>query len=74
MHIQVRGQAARFLAEANSRLEVEWAGPITVADLLQTLGAGEKLVAAVVNGQRVGPDHVLADGDNILLFSPMAGG
>lgn len=74
MQIVARGQVARLLPGGQDSLALPWTGPITVTTLLQQLGLTAQLATAVVNGQRVGGDHPLADGDKILLFSPMAGG
>ena len=74
LQIVGRGQVARLLPGGQENMTVSWTEPITVGTLLQQLGLGAHLATAVVNGQRVNADHLLVDGDKILLFSPMAGG
>ncbi len=74
LQIVARGQIARLLPGAQENLTIPWTEPITVGTLLQQLGLGAHLATVVVNGQRATADHELADGDKILLFSPMAGG
>lgn len=72
--IQVRGQAARFFPGGQEILTLPCPVPISITDLLTSLGVNVLLVTAVVNGQRVKADHQLADGDSVLFFSPIAGG
>lgn len=49
--------------------------PATVAEVLAEIGVAAELPSAViVNRQRVDRNYVLADGDELLLLSPMAGG
>jgi sulfur carrier protein ThiS len=47
----------------------------TVADLLAALAVPEtEIVTVGVNGVLAGRDSVLADGDEVTMFSPMEGG
>jgi len=47
----------------------------TVKDVLEKLGVPEKEVKnVIVNGRRRGLDYLLADGDRVALFPPIAGG
>lgn len=47
----------------------------TVADLMSALGMPvDDVNQAFVNGQTVDLAHVLADGDNVRVFSPLGGG
>jgi molybdopterin converting factor small subunit len=47
----------------------------TVMDILDKLGVPPKDVKnVIVNGRKRGVDHLLADGDRVALFPPIAGG
>jgi molybdopterin converting factor small subunit len=47
----------------------------TVKEILYKLGIPEKDVKnIIVNGRRRGLDHLLADGDRVAFFPPIAGG
>lgn len=74
LQIIARGQVARLFPGDKDSMTVPWLGPISVGALLQGFGISSQLATAVVNGQRVNADHLLADGDKVLFFSPMAGG
>jgi molybdopterin converting factor small subunit len=46
-----------------------------VRDLLTHLGAAEqKAVLTAVNDRRAGPDDILQDGAQVILFTPVEGG
>ncbi len=73
--VLVRGHTASYFPEGKDELEVVWSGPITVRQLLADLGVDSLLVMRVnVNGMKVTKEHILADGDEVLFFSPPAGG
>lgn len=73
--VQVRGHTARYFPEGKDQLTVPWPGEITVRQLLERLGVDHLLIMRVnVNGTKVTKDHILADGDEVLFFSPPAGG
>ena len=71
------GQMREFLppdAEGN-RATLELTGQARVLDLVQSLGAPERLVyVLLVNGERGQLDHPLADGDEVTLMPPYTGG
>jgi molybdopterin converting factor small subunit len=47
----------------------------TVKDVLEKLGIPEKEVKnVIINGRRRDLNHLLADGDRVALFPPIAGG
>jgi sulfur carrier protein ThiS len=47
----------------------------TVADALRAIGmADDEQWNASISGQLVGPDHVLREGDALLVFTPIVGG
>jgi len=47
----------------------------TVKNILEKLGVPEKEVKnVIVNGRRRDQNHLLADGDRVALFPPIAGG
>jgi sulfur carrier protein ThiS len=55
--------------------EVALAPGATVAELLAELGVPEtEIVTVGVNGVLAGREAVLADGDDVTMFSPMEGG
>lgn len=46
----------------------------TIADMLQKLQIKRKVVVAVNGDEEKGLDHVLIDGDEVLVFSIISGG
>lgn len=62
-------------ARAGEPQVMELAAGTTVADIVARLGLPPQEVAIVmVNGVHRDMDHVLADGDRLALFPPIAGG
>jgi molybdopterin converting factor small subunit len=81
MRIAVRLGSGLSRLAGRSRLELELADGATVGDLLDRvagdrpeLGAGMPSVLTVVRGTQVAGDRVLADGDEVALLIPVAGG
>jgi molybdopterin converting factor small subunit len=81
MRIAVRLGSGLSRLAGRSRLEVDLADGATVGDLLDRvagdrpeLGAGMPSVLTVVRGTQVGGDCLLADGDEVALLIPVAGG
>jgi molybdopterin synthase sulfur carrier subunit len=81
MHIDVRlGSGLARLAGA-PRLVLDVADGATVGDVLvrvaderPALAAGLPSALTVVHGSQVGGDRVLADGDEVAVVAPVAGG
>ncbi len=74
--VQLLGFLARFSPDGKEkfRLELEEA-EATVEGLLQKIGFPANLQKMVaVNGNQAQPSTRLADGDDVFIFSPAAGG
>lgn len=73
--VQLTGHLVEFFPELRQAVSVELLDAVTVADLLAAVKVPVELPSVVsVNQERVSLDHVLADGDTVLLISPLAGG
>ncbi|MEA2333048.1 MAG: sulfur-carrier protein [Thermoleophilaceae bacterium] len=81
MHVQVRLGSGLATAAGTRRLRVELSDQATVATLLDHLREAEPAIApgldsalAVVGGTHAGGAQPLADGDEVALLIPVAGG
>ena len=81
MHVQVRFGSGLAAAAGTSRLAVELPPDATVETLIEHLGALEPAIAAglgsalpVVRGVHATSDQRLAEGDEVALLIPVAGG
>jgi molybdopterin converting factor small subunit len=81
VHVQVRFGGGLAAAAGTSRLGVELPGDATVETLIDHLCALEPAIAAglgsalpVVGGVHATSDQRLADGDEVALLIPVAGG
>jgi molybdopterin converting factor small subunit len=75
VRVIVHGHAREYFPDPREEFDFEFAPGDTVADMLATLGIRTELVMRVVAGD--GPaskSHALADGETIILFTPVAGG
>lgn len=73
--VQLTGHLVEFFPHLRHAVSLELDGPVTVTELLAAVKVPAELPSVVsVNQERVGLDHVLADGDTVLLISPLAGG
>jgi hypothetical protein len=71
----VSGHVAEYFPGGESRLEVELEGPESVSAILAGLGVAQGLIMAVlVAGVRRPLSYVPADGEELTLVSPPAGG
>lgn len=65
----------KYLPEGENVITRELSAPVSVAELLRLCGFPDDLQPIVtVNGRRKKPDYVVADGDEILIAPPAAGG
>ena len=63
------------MPDKQAQMTLDFAPPCTAADLIARLGVPpEKIGVIRVNGQIVGMEHRLADGDQIELFPRIGGG
>lgn len=60
--------------EAKGQTTLNLPDGATVADLITHFGFQRRVVAAVNDEIEVAPDHPLHDGDDVALFTVMAGG
>lgn len=64
-----------FLPPGGNPHAAEFEDGATVADVFRTFGVPpEKPRIILVNGRHADPDRVLADGDLLAVFPPVAGG
>ena len=64
-----------YLPPGESPYSAELADGATVAEVFRRFGVPpEKPRIILVNGRHADPDHVLADGDLLAVFPPVAGG
>ncbi len=64
-----------FLPAGESPHAAEFGDGATVADVFRNFGVPpEKPRIILVNGRHAGPDQMLADGDLLAVFPPVAGG
>jgi molybdopterin converting factor small subunit len=71
----VHGHAREYFPDKRERFDYAFEDGDTVAAMLRALGIKPELVMrVVVKGRTVGKQHVLADGETIVLLTPVAGG
>lgn len=71
----VHGHAREYFPDKRERFDYAFEDGETVAGMLNTLGIKPELVMrVVVKGRSVGKQHVLADGETLVLLTPVAGG
>jgi molybdopterin converting factor small subunit len=73
--VRVVGHAVEFFPGRKDRYELELDGPTSVAGIIDRLGVGRALVmSAIAGGKRRDLDYVPADGEEVILITPPAGG
>ncbi len=73
--MRVVGHAIEFFPDKKDRYVLDFEGPVSVAGLVERLGVSRALVmAAIIDGKRQDFDHDLADGAEVVLMTPPAGG
>lgn len=75
IRLRSAGHVGEYLPAGGEEFTVSLAGPRTMREILADLGVPHGLVMGViVQGRRYGLDYVPADGDEVTLISPPAGG
>lgn len=73
--VRVVGHAVEFFPGKKDHYELELERPLSVDGIVERLGVGRALVmAAIVDGKHRGFDYVPADGAEVVLMTPPAGG
>ncbi|MFZ5817834.1 MAG: hypothetical protein ACOY93_21495 [Bacillota bacterium] len=75
VYLQVQGHIREFFPHLAEPVRLDLPHPLTVREILLRAGIPPELPGSVLaGGLRVGLDHLPADGDHLVLLSPMAGG
>jgi len=75
VRVIVHGHAREYFPDPREEFDFEFEPGDTVADMLAKLGIQTELVMRVVAaGMPATKSHVFADGETIILFTPVAGG
>ena len=73
--VSVRGHVVKYFPGEQERFEFFADGPISILDMLKALKVDPLLIMMVnVNGAKQPKIAMLQPGDEVLLFSPPAGG
>lgn len=73
--VEALGPMRAFLRSADGKATLELAEGGTVQDALRAIGVpGKAQWNASIDGSLVYADHVLREGDHLLVFAPIAGG
>ncbi|KAF0196993.1 MAG: hypothetical protein FD169_665 [Bacillota bacterium] len=73
--VSVRGHVIKYFPGEQERFEFVSEGPISILDMLKALSVDPLLIMMVnVNGVKQPKTAMLQPGDDVLLFSPPAGG
>jgi molybdopterin converting factor small subunit len=73
--VRLEGHLREFFPKLHEPRTVACERPITVAEIIEAVGMAASLPSSVLcNRVRVERDHVPADGDELVLLSPLAGG
>ncbi len=72
--VHMHGNLRRFMPGGRDRAPLELRPAATVLELLAGLGAERDTWLVAVNGATVERDHVLASGDVVDCFEPVAAG
>jgi sulfur carrier protein ThiS len=70
----MHGNLRRFMPEGRDRMAMELGPGTTVEAFLVSLGAAQDTWLVAVNGTTVAKDQVLAPGDQLDCFEPVAAG
>lgn len=73
--VRLEGHLREFFPALHGPVLVDLGEPLTVGEILEAVGMPPTLPTAVLCAKvRVGLDFVPADGDELVLLSPLAGG
>jgi sulfur carrier protein ThiS len=72
--IHMHGNLRRFMPDGRDRMAIDVGAGTTIQTLLASLGAERDIWLVAVNGTTVERDHVLAPGDQLDCFEPVAAG
>lgn len=73
--VRLEGHLREFFPGLHEPRTVTLTGPTTVAEIIEAVGMVASLPSSVLcNRVRVEREHIPADGDELVLLSPLAGG
>jgi sulfur carrier protein ThiS len=72
--IHMHGNLRRFMPDGRDRMAIDVGAGTTIQTLLASLGAERDIWLVAVNGTTAERDHVLAPGDQLDCFEPVAAG
>lgn len=73
--LQVQGHLREFFPRLTEPARFPLERPATVREILAMAGVPAELPGSVLcGGLRVGLEHIPADGDQLMILSPLAGG
>jgi len=75
VRVHVRGHVAKYFPQEQDRFDYPVKLPLTALELLRSLNVDPLLIMGVsVNGVKRSKDALINVGDEVLFFSPPAGG
>ncbi len=75
VYLRIEGHIREYFPHLQEPVAIALSQPATVRAILQKAGVPPELPGAVIcRGQRVDLAHLPADGDELVLLSPLAGG
>lgn len=75
IEVELFGFLANYSPEGKGKFQIDFDGAATVDRLMERLTLPSDITLMVlINGQRVDTGHPLNDGDEVFIFSPVAGG
>ena len=75
INLELMGPLVDFLPDADKgKATLTLNNDSTIADMLDKLQIKRKVVVAVNGDEEKGLDHVLSDGDEVLVFTVISGG
>lgn len=77
MHVSVHLHGIlrdRLPPAAKGRTTLELPDAATVGDLLATLGIEQRVIVSINGRARVSTEHMLQEGDQVTIYTPVGGG
>jgi sulfur carrier protein ThiS len=75
LRVELQAYLEQYAPDERGTLDYDLADGATVAQLLRKLGVPDELASVIiVSGEATSMDHVLANGDQVTLVPPLAGG